>query len=158
MIAVSIIILLLGGITQVVDLTAVVICAMIVFVVQEELKYSSLLVYAATAILAFTLLPRKEIGIEYLIFAIYPVLKPIFEKTGKFLSPLIKITYMSAASVSLTLLFRYVFITGDMWYMDLIFCVGLIACYFLFDVALTRFKPYYHFRLRQKLRLDKFFK
>ena len=62
MIAVSIIILLLGGITQVVDLTAVVICAMIVFVVQEELKHSSLLVYAATAILAFTLLPRKEIG------------------------------------------------------------------------------------------------
>lgn len=158
MVAMSIIILLLGGITQVVDLTAVVICAMIIFVVHEELKYNSLLVYVATAVLTFTLLSRKEIGVEYVIFAIYPIIKPIFEKTGKFLSTLIKIIFMTSMSVSLTLLFRYVFLTGDMWYMDLIFCVGLIGCYFLFDIALTRFKPYYHFRLRRKLRLDKFFK
>ena len=158
MVAVSTVVLLLGGIMQIVDLTAVVICAMIVFVVYEELKYSALFVYFATALLVFTLLAKKEIGVEYVIFSIYPIVKPIFEKAGKVLSTLIKIIFMTVMSVSLTLLFRYVFLTGDMWYVDMFFCIGLIVCYFLFDVALTRFKPYYHFNLRQKLRIDRFFK
>ena len=83
MTALSIIILLLGGITRVLDITTVVICAIIIFVIYEELKYGALLVYFATVLLAFALLPNKEIGIEYAIFAIYPIVKPLFEKTGK---------------------------------------------------------------------------
>ncbi len=157
MVAISIVILLLGGITQILDLTAVVICAIIIFVVFEELRYSALLVYGATAVLTFFLLAKKEIAVEYVIFAIYPILKPLFEKAGKALGAVIKFIFMSAMSVALTLLFRYVFMSADIWYMDLVFCIGLIACYFLFDIAINRFRPYYHFKLRHQLRIDRFF-
>lgn len=158
MTALSIIILLLGGITRVLDITTVVICAIIIFVIYEELKYGALLVYFATALLAFILLPNKEIGVEYAIFAVYPIIKPLFEKTGKIMSIIIKILFMTIMSVSLTLLFRYIVYPGDMWYVDAAFCVGLIACYYLFDVSLNRFRPYYYFVLRKKLKIDRFFR
>ncbi len=157
MAAVSFIVLLLGGASQVLDLTAVVVCAMIIFVVHTELRYSSLLTYAVAATLAFLILPNKEIAVEYLIFAVYPILKPIFEKAGKFFGKILKIAFMVASSAALTLLFRYVFMTGDVWYIDVAFGVTLVACYMFFDIALTRFDVYYRFKLRHQLRIDRFF-
>ena len=158
MTAISIVILLLGGITRVLDITTVVICAIIIFAIFEEIKYGALFVYFATAVLVFALLPNKDIGIEYVIFAIYPIIKPLFEKTGKTLCNILKITFMTTMSVVLTLLFRYVFYSGDMWYIDVAFCIGLTICYYLFDISLNRFKPYYHFVLRHKLKIDRFFR
>lgn len=149
--------LLLGGITRILDLTAVVICAIIVFVVFYELKYSAIAVYLVTAVLAFVLPIEKTIAVEYLIFAIYPVLKPLFEKAGKLFGTIIKLVFMIISSASLVLIFRFVFMMVDVWYIDLIFAIGLVACYFLFDIALTRFKLYYCYKLRHQLRIDKFF-
>ncbi|MBR2024508.1 MAG: hypothetical protein IKA02_01725 [Clostridia bacterium] len=156
--AVSIVILLLGGITKILDITTVVICAMIIYVVFAELKYGALFVYFATALLTFALLPNKDVGIEYLIFAIYPIVKPLFEKTGKILSVIIKIVFMILMSATLTLLFRYIFYPGELWYIDAAFFVGLTVCYYLFDISLTRFNKYYYFILRQKLKIDRFFR
>ncbi len=149
--------LLLGGITRILDLTAVVICAMIIFVVFAELKYSAIIVYAVTAVLAFILPIEKTIAVEYLIFAIYPVLKPLFEKAGKLFGTIIKLAFMIISSLALALIFRFVFLMVDVWYIDLIFGVGLVACYFLFDIALTRFDIYYRYKLRHQLRIDRFF-
>ncbi|MBO5439211.1 MAG: hypothetical protein J6A53_00980 [Clostridia bacterium] len=149
--------LLLGGITRVLDLTAVVIGAMIIFVVFTELKYSALAVYAVTALLAFILPIEKTVAVEYLIFAIYPILKPLFERAGRVFGLAIKLIFMIISSASLVLIFRFVFMMVDLWYIDLIFAIGLVACYFLFDVALTRFKLYYQFKLRHQLKIDRFF-
>ena len=158
MTAVSIIILLLGGITKVLDITTVVICAVIISVVFEEVKYGALFVYFATAILTFALLPNKDLGVEYVIFAIYPIVKPVFDKIPKPFSAIIKIIFMAIMSAILALLFRYIFYPGELWYVDLAFFVGLTVCYYLFDISLTRFKRYYYFVLRQKLRIDRFFR
>ena len=155
--AISIVVLLLGGISQILDLTAVVACAIIIFIVHAELKYSSLLVYFAVSLLAFLLLGTPNIVIEYIIFAIYPILKPIFERAGKIFGAIIKYAFMIISSATLMLLFRYVFMTGDVWYIDLIFGIGLAVCYAIFDVALSRFKVYYRYKLRHQLKIDKFF-
>lgn len=155
--ALGVVTLLLGGITRILDLTAVVICAIVIFVVFSELRYSALIVYAVTAVLAFVLPIEKTIAVEYLIFAIYPVLKPLFEKAGKLFGTVIKLVFMIISSVSLVLIFRFVFMMVDMWYIDLIFGIGLVACYFLFDIALTRFNVYYRYKLRHQLRIDRFF-
>lgn len=155
--ALSIVVLLLGGISQILDLTAVVACAIIIFIVHAELKYSALLVYATTSLLAFLLLGLPTIATEYLIFAIYPVLKPLFEKTGKIFGSIIKYAFMIISSATLTLLFRFVFMTGDVWYIDLAFGVGLAICYVIFDIALARFNVYYRYKLRHQLRIDRFF-
>ena len=69
----------------------------------------------------------------------------------------IKLIFMIISSASLVLIFRFVFMMVDLWYIDLIFAIGLVACYFLFDVALTRFKLYYQFKLRYQLKIDRFF-
>lgn len=149
--------LLLGGITRILDLTAVVICALLIFVVFSELKYSAIIVYFVTALLAFVLPIEKTIAVEYLIFAIYPVLKPLFLKAGKLLGTIIKLIFMVVSSVSLVLILRYVFMMADVWYVDVVFGVGLVACYFLFDIALNRFDIYYRYKLRHQLRIDRFF-
>jgi len=155
--ALSIVVLLLGGISQVLDLTAVVACAIIIFIVHSELKYSALLVYATTSLLAFLLLGTPTVAVEYIIFAIYPILKPIFEKAGKIFGAVIKYAFMILSSATLALLFRYVLMAGDVWYIDLIFGIGLAVCYAIFDIALARFDLYYRYKLRHQLRIDKFF-
>jgi len=149
--------LLLGGITRVLDLTAVVICAILIFVVFSELKYQALIVYFVTATLAFVLPIEKTVAVEYLIFAIYPILKPLFEKAGKIFGTIIKLAFMISSSLALVLIFRFVFMMVDIWYIDLAFGIGLVLAYFLFDIALTRFKLYYFYKLRKQLRIDRFF-
>ena len=139
------------------DLSAVVLCAMLIFVVHAELKYNAILVYAVTATLAFVIIPNKAIGVEYAIFAIYPILKPFFEKAGRIVGAFIKLSYILVSSATLTLLLRYVFMSQDVWYIDLAFGIGLVICCILFDIALTRFKLYYHYKLRRQLKIDKFF-
>lgn len=155
--ALGAVVLLLGGITQVLDLTAVVICTIIIFVVFSELKYNAIIVYAVTGLLAFVLPINIAVAIEYLIFAIYPVLKPLFEKAGKVLSVIIKLIFMVISSASLVLIFRFVLGMVDVWYIDIAFGIGLVAVYYLFDVALTRFNIYYCNKLRHQLRIDRFF-
>ncbi len=155
--ALSVVVLLLGGASQILDLTAAVITAMIIFVVHAELKNTAWLVYAATSLIALFLLGNIQIAIEYIIFAAYPILKPIFEKAGKLFGNIIKYIFMALSSISLTLLFRYVFLLGNVWYWDVAFCVGLFVCYILFDIALGRFKIYYFYKLRAQLKLNRFF-
>ena len=155
--ALSIVMLLLGTITRVLDLTAVIFCLIINYIVFSELKFNVLLVYGVTLILAFLLLPDRSVAVEYAIFALYPLLKPLIEKTGKVLSLVIKLLLMAASSVTLTLLLRFVFLLGDMITVEIIFAVALTVCYFIVDVMLTRFDLYYRYKLRRQLKIDRFF-
>ena len=155
--ALSVVILLMGGFTRVLDLTAVIFCIIINYVVFSELKLTVLFVYGATSILAFLLLPDKSVAVEYVIFAIYPLLKPLIEKTGKAPALIIKLILMSASSVALTLLLRFVFLLGDIITIEIIFAVALTVCYFIVDVLLTRFDLYYRYKLRAQLKIDRFF-
>lgn len=158
MIALSVVFLLLGGITSILDLTAVVISAMVLFVVYEELKFAAVLVYLGVTLIAFILPNGLTMAVEYAIFAIYPILKPIFEKAPKVVSIIIKLIFMIASVTTLTLLLNFVLSTPEVWYINLAFGVGAVVFYYLFDLVLTKFGKYYRETLRSKLRLDKFFK
>ncbi len=149
--------LLLGGITRVLDLTAIIICAMIIFVVREELRHSGWLVYAVIGVLAFILPIDKTIAVEYIVFAIYPMLKPFFDKLPRVIRLLIKLIFMIVSALAVVLIFRYVFLLVDFWYIDLAFGIGLVLIYFLFDISISRFQLYYRYKLRHQLRIDKFF-
>ena len=153
----SIVVLLLGTITRVLDMTAVIFCLIINYVVFSELKFNVLLVYGVTSVLAFLLLPDKSVAVEYVIFAIYPLLKPLIEKTGKVPSLIIKLFLMVASSVALTLLLRFVFLLGDIIAIEIIFAIALTVCYWIVDVLLTRFDLYYRYKLRRQLKIDRFF-
>ena len=150
--------LLLGGITRVLDLTAIIICAMIIFVVYAELGHMGWLVYGVIGMLSFALPIDKTIAVEYIVFAIYPLIKPFFDRIPPIIRVIVKLAFMVASSGAIVLIFRFVFMIKDLWYIDLIFSIGLVAIYFLFDIALTRFNFYYRYKLRSQLRIDKFFR
>lgn len=158
MVALSDVFLLLGGLTGVMELTGVVVGAAILFVVHRELKYSSVGVYLATAVIAFFLpFVGVTVASEYLVFAIYPILKPLFDKIPRVLRIVVKLLFMSVAIVGLMLILNAI-VGVEVWYVNLAFCLGGIAIYFLFDILLTRFTPYYDYKLRHKLKIDRFFK
>ena len=156
--ALSVVVLLLGRLVEVLDITAVVIASLLLLIANEELKLKSLLVYFATAILSsiffFGLIP-----IEYIVIAIYPILKPLIEKAPRVLTYFIKVIYIILSSAGLVAVMY--FFVGDVAkepLMIALYVLLFILVIVLFDVLLVKFKRYYFFKLRHMLRLDKFFK
>ncbi len=156
--ALGAVVLLLGGITRVLDLTAVMVATALVYVAFEETKYFSILVYGVIGGLAFLLPIEISVAVEFLIFGIYPVVKALLERLPKIVAWIFKAIFMSASFVGLTLLLQFVLGYPEVWYINLIFCLAGIIMYVIFDIALTRFDRYYQGKLRRQLRIDKFFR
>lgn len=159
MVALSVVLLFLCSFIEALDLTAVLLSSVCLFIVDEELFFKrALSVYLATGILAFLLLPSKLIAIEYLIFSLYPVLKRQINKTGRVVSIILKAAYIIAATAADLAIIKIFFpaeIDGDLMY---ILSAVLSAIWIiLYDIAYSRFARLYHFKLRQQLRIDKFF-
>lgn len=159
LVALGVVILFLCSLVEALDLTAVLLSSVCVFMVGEELKLKrAFAVYLATGILAFLLIPSKLVAIEYFLFAIYPVLKCLIEKTGRGVSLILKGLYMVAATVADVAIIKFFFpqeIEKD-WFIFVISFVSLLWLV-LYDVAYTRLSAYYHGKLRHQLRIDKFF-
>lgn len=154
--ALSVVILLLGSIIDIFDLVAVMITAVILLIARHEMGAKALGIYVVTGLIAFLVLPNKLISIEYFIIAIYPMLKPIFDKQCQAVKWLLKIIYILASALGLVLVMK-IFTPDSPLYWDAIFALGLAVIFFIYDVLLFRISMYYGFKLRNKLRIDKFF-
>ena len=158
--ALSAVFLMLGSLFEVFDITSAVIASLLLFIANEELKAKSLMVYFATIIISVLYVSFGSVlpAVEYAVFALYPIIKPLIEKTPKVVSYLLKSAYTVLASCS-TVLFMYFFLTPlEEPYMFLIYLAVFMVIIVLFDMTLLRFKRYYQFKLRHMLRIDKFFK
>lgn len=156
--ALGIVALFLGGITGVLDLTAVIIATALIFVAFEELRFYALAIYAVTGLLAFILPIDISVAIEYLIFGVYPILKFYIDKLPKIIAWILKLAYMICAFVGLTLLLQFVLGSPEVWYINLVFCVAGVVIFVLVDILLKRLSIYYRLKLRGQLRIDRFFK
>lgn len=158
--ALSVVFLMLGSIIEVFDITSAIIASLLLFIANEELKSKSLMVYFATVIISVLFVSFGSLlpAIEYAVFALYPIIKPLIEKTPKVVSYLLKSAYTIIASCG-TVLLMYFFITPlTEPYFFLIYLVMFMVIIVLFDMTLLRFKRYYQFKLRHMLKIDKFFK
>ena len=159
MVALSVVLLFICSFLESLNLTAVLLSSICVFVVDEELHMKRALgVYLATGILAFLLLPSKLIAIEYFIYALYPVLKRQIGKTGRGVSIILKGIYIMAATVGDLAVIKLFFpseIESQLLYI-LSGVVGVIWI-ILYDLFYSRLARLYHFKLRHQLRIDKFF-
>ena len=159
MVALSVVLLFLCSFIEALDLTAVLLSSVCVFITDEELRLKrSLAVYLATGILAFLMLPSKLIAIEYFIFALYPVLKRQINKTGRAVSIILKGIYIVGATVGDLAIIKIFFpaeIEGQLLY--ILSAVVSVIWIILYDIFYTRLSRLYHFKLRQQLRIDKFF-
>lgn len=157
--ALSVVLLFLGNLLQVLDISAVILASLLLLIANEELKLKSLMVYFATAIITMLLAQFSLVAVEYIVIAIYPILKPIIEKAPTVLVYILKAIYIIFASAGMVAIMY--FFVGDMAkepLMIVLYVLMFILVIVLFDILLLRFKRYYFFKLRHMLRLDKFFK
>ena len=69
--ALSVVILFLGAVFEVLDITAAVFSALMLLVAWQELRYKAALVYFSTVIIAFFFAPFSILpAVEYLIFGL----------------------------------------------------------------------------------------
>ena len=155
--ALGVVLLLLGSLVQVLDLSMAAIASLLaVFAVIEIGGKYPILIYLVTSVLSLLLLPVKTAALIYFVFAgYYPILKAVLE--GRLARPvawLFKIViFCSAVALGL-------FAAGKLFLMDLSwifanwwFLLCLLPVFVLYDIALTRLISAYLRKWRTRLRL-----
>lgn len=162
-VAFGVLLLYLGTLLSVLDLTAVALAALLVVFAQIELHSPyQFFVAAGTALLAFLLLPDKTPALLYLLFGgIYPIVKGYLERLPRILAVILKIAvYNLFLGLSLWALFALfgfdpaMYSFGGKLPLLAVYIIGgifLELLLFLYDLALTRLRLYYLYRLRQKI-------
>lgn len=155
--ALSVVFLMLGSLISVMDMTMAVVASIFLLIIFEEIRYRCFFVYFVTIVAGALICPDKLVVLEYIIFALYPIIKLSLEKTPKMVSLLVRIFYSILASAGVVLLTNLVLLSDSNLTFDAIFLVGLLMIFIFFDVAVKRFINLYRNRLRKRLRIDKFF-
>lgn len=158
--ALGVVILLLGSLVELFDLCAVLVSAVLIFVVCEELgNVSGALTYAVCAVISLLILPSKLVAMEYIIFGNYPVLRRIFEQRPRAICISLKGLYMVASATLTMVLVRFLFTSEGTQAIHWEILTGLVGilCLILCDVVFKRFSRHYHTKIRKMLRIDKFF-
>jgi len=150
----GVIVLSLGSILEVLDLSAAALAGILVTIVVIEVGgIWPWLVWAATGLLSL-LLPLKTAAIFYLIFAgYYPILKEKIEMLGsRLLQWVIKLLMMNTALTLVILVTKYILVLPDET-LDWTWLIYPLAntAFVLFDIALTRLITVYLFKWRKKL-------
>ena len=157
--ALGVVIMLLGAVISVLDLTMVALASIIVFFsILEMGSPYQYLIYAATSLLSILLLPDKVSAVLYIVFGgIYPMLKRMLEKLPIVLSWVLKAVYFNLVLVATVYGAKFLFGVEEEKLTIALFLLGN-AAFFLYDIAMTRLITYYLLGLRKKLRIEKYFK
>jgi len=155
--ALGTVLLAVGALVDVLDLSMAAIAALtVVFAVIELRGPYPYLIYAVTSLLGLLLLPSKTPALIYALFAgYYPVVKAVFER--HFPRPvawLFKILLFNAAlALSVFLVVRFFMAPGSVerWHYWLLL-IGT-PVFVLYDYALTKLITVYLLRWRGRLRL-----
>ena len=156
MAALSVVMLLLGALLNIFDLTMVVIASVFLLIARLEIGYKSVAIYFVTIAISVIIPATFITAIEYAIIAIYPIFKPLLDKQTAVVKWVCKVVYILLASGGIFLVSRLLVAEAPL-YMDILLAVGCLAIFFVYDILLFRFSMYYGFKLRHKLRLDRFF-
>ncbi len=157
--ALGVVLLFLGSIINVIDISMAVIASLLcVFAVIEYGKSAPWLIYAVTAILSLLLLPAKTPAVMYLLFfGYYPIVKEKLEQQSRPVAWLLKelIFHLALAILMVLghfLLFPTAELSGILFYYAAFVVLAEIA-FPLYDVALTRLISLYLYRIRPRFRL-----
>lgn len=158
--ALGVVILYMGALIEVLDLTMAFVASLIVMAAVIELGGAyPWLIYAVTATLSILLVPNKFCAAVYVGFVgFYPILKEKFERIPGIICLVLKIVSFNAcvfAMWGITKLLSLPVTFGlPIWGVVL----ALNAVFVVFDVSLTRMITMYVYRWRMKLKIDKWLK
>ena len=157
MVALGVVLLAMGAVVEVLDLSMAAIASLcVVFAVIELGGHYPYLVYGGISLLSLLLLPVKTPALLFLLFAgYYPILKAIFERRlPRAVSWILKLAVFEAAlALALLLLMRLLLLAEPTW-QPLYFAAFPIGAlvFLLYDVALTRLITAYLYRLHPRFR------
>ena len=156
--ALSMAVLWIGGMTLL-DLSVLIICALMTMLLMVEVGERMTWIYAAaTAALALLLLPSKLYAIEYILFAaVYPILKMHFEKIRIWWAAyLVKLSCLDTMLLACVVLAQLVFHAGEDFFSLSWLTIGAGTLFFiLYDVTLTLCISLYIVKLRKKIGLGR---
>lgn len=151
--AIGIVFLMIGVITDVLDLSMLMLASFcIVFAVIEIGTSWAWLVYGVTAVLSLLLLPSKLLAVLYLMSGMYPIGKAAFEKLHPVLAWILKFSMFNTIQIFYILVAQKLF---GMSGADYSFAAGVLllnnAIFLVYDFALTVFISFYLVRLRRRI-------
>ena len=154
--ALGVVVLYLGSLIEVIDISMAVIASL--FAVVAVIEYGHLApwaVYAATGILSAVLLPSKLPAVMYIVFfGFYPIVKEKIEKIRyRFVGWIVKEIVFNVCLISLMLIAKWFMLDPEgMLVFEVIFFGLANVTFVLYDIALTRLISVYIFRLIRKFR------
>ncbi len=159
--ALSVVIIVIGCVLDMVDLTACAVASGAVAFACTELrgKYPYL-IYAVTAALSLILFPGSTASIYYVVFmGYYPIIKKFIEKIPGIFSMILKLASFNAALGIIALLSRFLFIsedadTGTALVVTIIIFANIF--FVVFDLALTVITSAYLHHFRKKWGVGRF--
>ncbi len=153
--ALSFVFMMVGAITDVLDLTATMIASFcIVFAVIEIGERWAWLVYGVTAILSLLLLPSKAAALLYLLGGAYPIFKAWFEKYRAVIAWILKLSLFNTLQLLFILLAQKVLGLSGAGYGFVLteILLGNVT-FIVYDLCLTVCVTVYLVRLRRRLKI-----
>lgn len=154
--ALSVVLLTLGTLTQVLDLSMAAIVSCFVVLIQLELGGAyPYLFWAATSLVTYLILPAAQgAGLIFAVLGLYPLLKLILERLPRVLAWICKLLLAAILLALFVVLAKFVFMLPDAvlsgWLLP-VFCVGALVAFVLYDVALSRLTVFYALRIRPQI-------
>lgn len=156
--ALGLVILYIGSIIDVMDLSAAAFASiLLIAVIAEHGSRDAVLIYAVTSLLSWLLLPNRSPALLYtLFFGYYPMLKLHLDRLGRLWGTILKLLTLNAALALTLLAAHYLFASGAddstlLWLYFLLFDPAFL----LYDVALSRMIRLWVIKLRHLFRFDK---
>ena len=156
MAALGVVILALGSLLDTLDLSVAAVASFFcVYAVIEMRGPYPYMVWAVTAGLSLLLLPQKSPAVFYFFLGFYPIIKEKIERLPALPAWILKLVWLHFAGALIWLGLRYLFAPGAeydtrAWYLILFYC-GVVVCFVLYDIALTRLITFYFRRLQNRL-------
>ena len=157
--ALGVVLLALGAVVEVLDLSASAIASLLVVYAVIELRGAyPWMIWLVTSIVAFLFLPLKTPVLFYAALAgYYPILKEKFEKKPTLLAWVLKLSLLTlslAAIYALLLLFLPEALIGlEAWYLLAGLYATAFVAFVLYDVCLTKLITLYFVKLQKRFRI-----
>ncbi len=153
--ALCFVVMYVGGITQVFDLCAAVLSALVVIISVIELGGAwPWLIWAVTSFLCIFFIPDKFIALEFVLFGgFYPMVKAWLEKFPAFIAWGMKILYFNIAFTAAFLAATYIFGMWDLGFkLKIPVYVAANGFFILADVCFTLIISLYFAKLRPRIK------
>ena len=154
--ALGVILLYLGSLVEVVDISMAVIASLFcVLAVIEYGKGAPWMVFLVTAVLSLLLLPNKSAAVYYaFFFGFYPILKERFEKMSRVKCWICKEAVFNVCMAVIIAVVKMLLLptTQIPFMMYVILVILCEAVFILYDIALTRLISFYVYKLRHRFK------